>query len=91
VRDKCTTETEKAKFDATDVKASGGGLVENMEVIDGVGASTEFFNDKDVFTSSPDGIDGNLKLDLTGKKKGKFGKEGNVDSRSDDVWGIVWG
>jgi hypothetical protein len=90
VWDKCTAETEKAKFDAADVEASSGGFVEDMEVINGVGASTEFFNDKDVFASSPDGVDGNLKLDLTRKKKRKFGKEGNVDSRADDAWRIIW-
>ena len=75
VGDKSTSKTEKTEFDTTCIDAARRGLVEDVEVFDFVSAVTDFFEDSDVFTSTPDGVDGDLELYLAGEEEGEFGEE----------------
>jgi hypothetical protein len=73
VGDEGAAETKETEFYTTKIEEAGGGLVEDVEVVDGVLSRPKFFEDEDVFARAPYGVYGDLELDLTGKKEGEFG------------------
>ena len=91
MRNQGTTEPKKAKFDTANVQAAGSGLIDNVEVLNRVSARPEFFQDKHILTSAPDGVYGKLKLYLPCKQQRKFGKKFNIHCRTNYGWRIVLG
>jgi hypothetical protein len=48
-----TTEAKKPQLDPSDVEATGGCLVEDVEIVNIVYASTKFFKNDDILASTP--------------------------------------
>ena len=70
---------KNAQFDAANVKAARGGLVDDMEVVDGVRAETEVLEDLDIPAGA---LDRHSVLELAGKEKRELeGKETVIAER----------
>ena len=76
VGDERAAEAEEPQPDAADVEAACRRLVEHMEVLDIVLASTELLEHDDVLARAPDGVDRHLELDLARQEEGELGQKG---------------
>lgn len=63
-------EPKETKLDAANVETAGGGLVEDMKVVNGVGAQVEFFEHENVLAGTPYSINRYLKFYLASEEEG---------------------